>query len=112
MRFRHTNSFQDSFYRPLTPDQIAAAHRNEYDFDSPDAIDFDVLVERLRDIKEGYVLFFFSFYLTLYPPLLTVLPQKKGRDSCLLLREAFSSGQDYNNLLSSRAHPGRHLRSP
>ncbi|KAG9549976.1 uridine-cytidine kinase-like protein-like 1, partial [Aureobasidium melanogenum] len=43
----------DSFYRPLTPDQIAAAHRNEYDFDSPDAIDFDVLVERLRDIKEG-----------------------------------------------------------
>ncbi|CAD0098969.1 unnamed protein product [Aureobasidium mustum] len=33
----------DSFYRPLTPDQIAAAHRNEYDFDSPDAIDFDVL---------------------------------------------------------------------
>jgi len=52
---RYTNSIQDSFYRPLTPDQIAAAHRNEYDFDSPDAIDFDVLVEKLRDIKEGYV---------------------------------------------------------
>lgn len=46
---------QDSFYRPLTPEQSAAAYRNEYDFDSPEAIDFDVLVERLKDIKEGYV---------------------------------------------------------
>jgi uridine kinase len=35
----------------------ADAHRraflNEYDFDSPDAIDFDVLVDRLRDLKAG-----------------------------------------------------------
>jgi len=43
----------DSFYKPLTPAQSAAAFRNEYDFDSPEAIDFDVLVNRLRDIKEG-----------------------------------------------------------
>lgn len=43
----------DSFYKPLTPDQSAAAFRNEYDFDAPDAIDFDVLVEKLRDIKAG-----------------------------------------------------------
>ena len=27
---------------------------NEYDFDSPEAIDFDVLVSRLRDLKAGY----------------------------------------------------------
>jgi uridine kinase len=31
------------------------AFRNEYDFDSPDAIDFDALVDRLRDLKAGYV---------------------------------------------------------
>lgn len=44
----------DSFYKPLTPDQSAAAFRNEFDFDAPDAIDFDVLVEKLKDIKAGY----------------------------------------------------------
>lgn len=30
------------------------AFRNEYDFDSPEAIDFDILVDRLKDIKAGY----------------------------------------------------------
>ncbi|KAI4709594.1 hypothetical protein J4E89_005610 [Alternaria sp. Ai002NY15] len=45
----------DSFYKPLTPEQSAAAFRNEFDFDSPDAIDFDILVERLKDIKSGKV---------------------------------------------------------
>lgn len=45
----------DSFYKPLTPEQSAAAFRNEYDFDAPEAIDFDVLVERLRDVKAGCV---------------------------------------------------------
>lgn len=34
------------------------AFLNEYDFDSPDAIDFDVLVDRLRDLKAGYGLSF------------------------------------------------------
>ncbi|KAK5165586.1 Uridine kinase [Saxophila tyrrhenica] len=43
----------DSFYKPLTPEESAAAFRNEYDFDAPEAIDFDVLVEKLRDIKSG-----------------------------------------------------------
>ncbi|KAI7251455.1 uridine-cytidine kinase-like protein-like 1, partial [Hortaea werneckii] len=43
----------DSFYKPLTVEQSAAAFRNEYDFDAPDAIDFDCLVERLRSIKSG-----------------------------------------------------------
>ncbi|OQO09608.1 hypothetical protein B0A48_05010 [Cryoendolithus antarcticus] len=43
----------DSFYKPLTPEQSAAAFRNEYDFDAPEAIDFDVLVDRLSDIKLG-----------------------------------------------------------
>ena len=43
----------DSFYKPLTANESAAAFRNEYDFDAPDAIDFDNLVERLREIKSG-----------------------------------------------------------
>ena len=29
------------------------ARANEFDFDSPDAIDFEILYERLRDIKSG-----------------------------------------------------------
>ncbi|KAF2188121.1 uridine-cytidine kinase 2 [Zopfia rhizophila CBS 207.26] len=45
----------DSFYKPLTPEQSRVAFRNEFDFDSPEAIDFDVLVDRLRDIKQGKV---------------------------------------------------------
>lgn len=49
-----TNRDQDSFYKPLTPEQSAKAFRNEFDFDSPDAIDFEVLVEKLKDIKQGY----------------------------------------------------------
>jgi uridine kinase len=43
----------DSFYKTLTPEQSKMAFANEYDFDSPDAIDFDVLVEKLRDLKAG-----------------------------------------------------------
>ncbi|KAF2031478.1 uridine-cytidine kinase 2 [Setomelanomma holmii] len=45
----------DSFYKPLTPEQSAAAFVNEFDFDAPEAIDFDVLVDRLTDIKNGKV---------------------------------------------------------
>ncbi|KAL4987637.1 uridine kinase family-domain-containing protein [Aspergillus falconensis] len=43
----------DSFYKSLNPEQHAKAHRNEFDFDSPDSIDFDVLVQCLRDLKQG-----------------------------------------------------------
>lgn len=43
----------DSFYKSLSPEAHKAAFRNEYDFDSPDAIDFDILVEVLRDLKSG-----------------------------------------------------------
>ncbi|KAF7562786.1 hypothetical protein G7046_g1358 [Stylonectria norvegica] len=43
----------DSFYKTLTPEQSKLAFTNEYDFDSPEAIDFDILVERLRDLKAG-----------------------------------------------------------
>lgn len=47
----------DSFYIPPQGEQLEAAFRNEYDFDSPKAIDFDLLVEKLAEIKAGYVSF-------------------------------------------------------
>jgi uridine kinase len=71
----------DSFYRPLTPEQSAAAFRNEYDFDSPDAIDFEKLVENLRDIKAGYVDEFCGTSLS-------DVSQKKSRYPRVLVREA------------------------
>jgi uridine kinase len=52
---------QDSFYKTLDEEGSRKAFRNEYDFDHPDAIDFDVLVDRLRELKAGYVTFFISF---------------------------------------------------
>lgn len=44
---------KDAFYKVLTPEQHALAAKNEYDFDSPSSIDFDELVDRLRDLKAG-----------------------------------------------------------
>ncbi|KAF2396680.1 uridine kinase [Trichodelitschia bisporula] len=43
----------DSYYKPLTPAQSRLAFANEFDFDSPDAIDFDILVCNLRAIQAG-----------------------------------------------------------
>ncbi|KAI5287477.1 Uridine kinase [Ascosphaera aggregata] len=43
----------DSYYKPLTPEQTAAAYRTEYDFDHPDALDMDLLTETLADLKQG-----------------------------------------------------------
>ncbi|KAI1356897.1 uridine kinase [Xylaria sp. FL0043] len=43
----------DSYYKPLDPESSKKAFMNEYDFDSPEAIDFDALLETLRDLKAG-----------------------------------------------------------
>jgi len=43
----------DSFYKSLTPEQNRLAHANEYDLDSPNSIDFDLLVEKLQELKQG-----------------------------------------------------------
>ncbi|KAK3202968.1 hypothetical protein GRF29_154g1360690 [Pseudopithomyces chartarum] len=53
-RAQYSHQTQDSFYKPLTPEQSKRAFANDYDFDSPEAIDFDVLVDKLRDIKAGH----------------------------------------------------------
>lgn len=41
------------FYNQLNKEDHEAAFRNEYDFDSPGAVDFDILVQRLQDLKAG-----------------------------------------------------------
>ncbi|KAL1955283.1 hypothetical protein VTO42DRAFT_8815 [Malbranchea cinnamomea] len=73
----------DHFYKELTPEQNAIAHADEFDFDSPDAIDFDILVEVLRDLKQGrkVEIPIYSFVkhqreketTTLYPPRVLIL---------------------------------------
>ncbi|KAK5658215.1 hypothetical protein OQA88_2190 [Cercophora sp. LCS_1] len=43
----------DSFYKTLDSESHRKAFLNEYDFDAPDAIDFDALVQVLKDLKAG-----------------------------------------------------------
>ncbi|KAK9877968.1 hypothetical protein WA026_020184 [Henosepilachna vigintioctopunctata] len=43
----------DSFYRVLNQKQHEESHRNEYNFDHPDAFDFEILIETLKKLKEG-----------------------------------------------------------
>lgn len=43
----------DCFYKILNHKQHEAAGRNEYNFDHPDAFDFDLMVEVLKKLKEG-----------------------------------------------------------
>ncbi|RKF78198.1 Uridine kinase [Golovinomyces cichoracearum] len=43
----------DSFYKPLSSELSQKAFQNEYDFDSPDAIDFEILLDRLHNLKAG-----------------------------------------------------------
>lgn len=43
----------DNFYKDLTPEQSKLAYSNEFDFDKPDAYDFDAIIECVRNIKAG-----------------------------------------------------------
>lgn len=43
----------DSFYKVLTPKQHEESHRNEYNFDHPEAFDFEILIETLKKLKQG-----------------------------------------------------------
>nr|CAH7765821.1 unnamed protein product [Callosobruchus chinensis] len=43
----------DSFYKVLNEKQHDMAGRNEYNFDHPDAFDFDLLIATLQRLKEG-----------------------------------------------------------
>lgn len=44
---------QDSFYRELTPAEIAKAEKGEFNFDHPDAFDEKLMLKTLQDILEG-----------------------------------------------------------
>lgn len=44
---------KDSFYNSLTPEENRLAHANEFDLDSPQSIDFDLLYQCLKDLKQG-----------------------------------------------------------
>lgn len=44
---------QDSFYRQLTADELAAAKKGGYNFDHPDAIDDKAMYQALKDILGG-----------------------------------------------------------
>ena len=44
---------QDAFYRPLTPEQIKMAFNQNFDFDHPCAIDQELLVQCVKDLKES-----------------------------------------------------------
>lgn len=43
----------DSFYKVLNEEQHELADKNEYNFDHPDAFDFDLLFATLQRLKEG-----------------------------------------------------------
>ncbi|XP_071006754.1 uridine-cytidine kinase-like 1 isoform X2 [Oncorhynchus clarkii lewisi] len=43
----------DSFYKVLTKDEQELAAKNEYNFDHPEAFDFELLVTVLRKLKKG-----------------------------------------------------------
>lgn len=43
----------DNFYNPLTPEQSKQAFKNNFDFDTPEAMDIDMVVEKLTSLKQG-----------------------------------------------------------
>ncbi|UYV62795.1 UCKL1 [Cordylochernes scorpioides] len=43
----------DSFYKVLDQEEHELAHNNKYNFDHPDAFDFNLLIETVRKLKEG-----------------------------------------------------------
>lgn len=43
----------DSFYKVLSEQEHEAANRNEYNFDHPDAFDFDLILYTLQQLKKG-----------------------------------------------------------
>lgn len=43
----------DSFYKVLNEKQHEQAEKNEYNFDHPDAFDFELLIHTVQRLKEG-----------------------------------------------------------
>lgn len=90
-------TYQDAFYRSLNPAQIELATKSEYDFDSPQAIDFDSIVETLQALKQGL---FCEFNAGLGS--LLTMAQEESRDTNLLVSETSASPRDNINILPTR----------
>lgn len=43
----------DNFYNPLSPEQRIQAYNSEYDFDTPESLDLDLLVDCVKSLKNG-----------------------------------------------------------
>lgn len=43
----------DNFYKPLSAEESRQAHACNFDFDTPDAIDLDLIVDTIRSLKQG-----------------------------------------------------------
>ncbi|XP_069099349.1 uridine-cytidine kinase-like 1 isoform X1 [Pleurodeles waltl] len=43
----------DSFYKVLTPEEQEIAARSDFNFDHPDAFDFDLVISTLKKLKQG-----------------------------------------------------------
>lgn len=95
----------DSFYKPLTPEQSELAFRNEWDLDAPEALDFDLLLEVLQNIKAGYD----ACHPVGFRHMTLTVRKQKGRSTDLLFREARSPRPNHDDLLASRADPRGHI---
>lgn len=43
----------DNFYKPLSPEESKQAFANNFDFDTPESLDFELLVETIKNLKKG-----------------------------------------------------------
>ncbi|XP_021948684.1 uridine-cytidine kinase isoform X2 [Folsomia candida] len=46
---------QDSFYKELSPEEANKAAKGQYNFDHPNALDFDLMLQTLESVLEGKV---------------------------------------------------------
>ncbi|SNX82820.1 related to uridine kinase [Melanopsichium pennsylvanicum] len=44
---------QDAYYKSLTPEQSKMAFQEQYDFDHPDAFDYDILKKCIKDLRQS-----------------------------------------------------------
>lgn len=44
---------QDAYYKSLTPEQSRMAFQEQYDFDHPDAFDYDILKQCIKDLRQS-----------------------------------------------------------
>lgn len=43
----------DNFYNPLSPEELAQAFANNFDFDTPHLYDMELMIQTVRDLKRG-----------------------------------------------------------